>query len=32
MSDNTLIIELERPITPGDVERVYCELRAEVDR
>ena len=27
-SDHTSItIELERPITPGDLERAYCELR-----
>jgi len=30
MTDENIIrvsIELERPITPGDLERAYCELR-----
>ena len=30
----TITLELEHPITPGDLERAYCEIRerAEVDR
>ena len=30
----TITLELEHPITPGDLERAYCELldRAEVDQ
>ena len=35
MSDKrrvTISLELERPITPGDLERAYCELLEEVDR
>jgi hypothetical protein len=25
-------LELEHPITPGDLERAYCELLEEVER
>ena len=35
MSDNEhtrVTIELEHPITPGDLERAYCELLEQVDR
>lgn len=35
MSDDTrltLTLELERPVTPGDLERAYCELLEQVDR
>ncbi len=28
----TLELELERPVTPGDLERAYCALLEEVDR
>ena len=28
----TVTIELEEPITPGDLERAYCELLEQVGR
>lgn len=28
-SDNHITLTLERPITPGDLERAYCKLEAE---
>ncbi len=32
--DETIAVtlELERPVTPGDLERAYCALLEEVDR
>ncbi len=35
MSDErrvTISLELERPVTSGDLERAYCELLEQVDR
>jgi len=26
----TITLELEHPITPGDIERAYCEIREQV--
>lgn len=28
----TITVELEQPITPGDLERAYCDLLEQVDR
>lgn len=35
MSDEsrvTISLELKRPVTPGDLERAYCQLLEQVDR
>jgi len=28
----TVELEFELPITPGDLERIYCELREQVEQ